>query len=45
MATETLRKASPWRRVLWFVAIYAASVVAVGAVVYGLRAAFGGLLS
>jgi hypothetical protein len=44
MDTETDVKTPGWRRAVWFVAIYAGSVLAVGALVYGLKAAFGGLL-
>jgi hypothetical protein len=43
MDTEVEAKPSGWRRVLWFVAIYGLSVAAVVLVVYGLKAAFGGL--
>jgi hypothetical protein len=44
MATQTKKRSSGWRRVAWFVAIYAGSVIALAAVAYGLKAIFGGLL-
>jgi Protein of unknown function (DUF2474) len=43
MATDSGRAPPAWRRIAWFVGIYVASVLAVGAVVYGLKAVFAGL--
>lgn len=43
MATNTGHKQPPWRRYMWFVGIYALSVVVVLGFVYGLKAVFSGL--
>ena len=43
MATDAAKKPSTGRRLLWFIAIYGLSVIGLAAVVYGLKALFGGL--